>query len=372
MDLEKLTLSKKKCHNVHVGKNEVKCKNLRVHDTKMSNSKQETYLGDKIDKSGLLKPTIQSRIGKGYGAVSTILAIVNEVPLGHWRVEAGLRLREAMLINGTLFNSEAWQGISQKDVEELEKVDEALLRGLLQAHSKVPKEALHLETGTIAIRHILKSRRLCYLQNILKRDSEELVREIYDAQKNDPVDGDYYQLVQADAEDIDLHMTEAQIVSMKEEEYKAKVKSKVRIASFNYLMQLKTNHTKMDGLNYHKLEMTNYLRSPLFNSDSLCTLFSLRTRTVRGIKNDFRGMYADVLCPLGCDKTDTIPHILECISLQQNMNSQDIVNSTVKYEDIFSPEVIKQKQVTELYIQLLEIRDRLMNSPPVAQTGPVH
>ena len=54
------------------------------------------------------------------------------------------------------------------------------------------------------------------------------------------------------------------------------------------------------------------------------------------------------------------------------MNSQDIANNAVKYEDIFSPDLIKQKQVTELYIQLLEIRDRLINSPPVAQTGPVH
>ena len=84
----------------------------------MSNSNQETYLGDKIDKSGLLKPTIKTRIGKGYGAVSTILAIVNEVPLAHWRIEAGLRLRDATLINGTLFNSEAWQGISKNDKEQ--------------------------------------------------------------------------------------------------------------------------------------------------------------------------------------------------------------------------------------------------------------
>ena len=81
---------------------------------------------------------------------------MNELPLAHWRIEAGLKLREAMFINGTLFNSEAWQGISNADVEQIEKVDEALLRGLLRAHAKVPLEALFLETGTIPIRFILK------------------------------------------------------------------------------------------------------------------------------------------------------------------------------------------------------------------------
>ena len=99
---------------------------------------------DKIDMTGKIKPTIQSRVAKGYGAVTNILAITNEVPLAHWRIKAGLKLRQAMLLNGTLFNSEAWQGISQAEINMLEKVDEDLMRGLLQAHSKIPTEALFL------------------------------------------------------------------------------------------------------------------------------------------------------------------------------------------------------------------------------------
>ena len=110
-----------------------------------------------------------ARIGKGFGAVTSILSIVNELPLAHWRIEAGLKLREAMFLNGTLFNSEAWQGVSDADIEMLEKVDEALLRGLLGAHAKVPIEALFLETGTIPLKSVLKSRRLCYLKTILGR-----------------------------------------------------------------------------------------------------------------------------------------------------------------------------------------------------------
>ena len=74
-------------------------------------------------------------------------------------MEAGLRLRQAMLINGILYNSEAWHNVNDKDVNILEKVDEALLRGLLQAHPKIPLEALYLETKCIPIRYILASRR---------------------------------------------------------------------------------------------------------------------------------------------------------------------------------------------------------------------
>ena len=178
IELEKLTLSQKKCHIVHVGKNRQSCPDLKVHGNKMENTKQETYLGDKIDKSGKILPTIQSRIRKGYGAISNILAITSEVPLAHSRVEAGLKLRQAMLLNGTMFNSEAWQGISLAEIQMIEKVDEDLLRGLLKAHSKIPLEALYLETGSIPIRFIIKSRRLSYLHTILQRESEELVKSV--------------------------------------------------------------------------------------------------------------------------------------------------------------------------------------------------
>ena len=372
IELEKLTLSEKKCHNVHVGKNQAQCSDLKVHGQKMSNSKQETYLGDKIHQSGTLRPTIQSRISKGFGAISSILAIVNEIPLAHWRIEAGMKLRQAMFLNGTLFNSEAWHGIKDDEVEMLEKIDEALLRGILNAHAKMPVEALFLETGAIPVHLILKSRRLCYLKTILKRDSEELVSEIYNAQKSDPTAGDFCILVENDAKDIDLQMNEADIISTNEEKYKEFVKAKVKQAALKYLTQLKSSHSKMDYLEYDKLEIMQYMKSPLFNSTSVNMLLTLRTRTVRGIRNDFRGMYQDALCPLGCGDTDTLPNILTCRVLQANMTSLNIATDTIQYSDVFSTDVCKQKQVTEAYSQLLEIREKLLNSSPVANTGPVH
>ena len=39
--------------------------------------------------------------------ISEILSIIEEVPLGKHMTEVALKLREVMLINGVLFNSEA-------------------------------------------------------------------------------------------------------------------------------------------------------------------------------------------------------------------------------------------------------------------------
>ena len=120
---EKLTLSKNKCHSVHIGNKLIECNQLKVHGSDMMEFNQETYLKDTIDKSGKIRPNIGKRKAKGYDIVSEI-----NVPLAHWKVPARLKLRQAMLVNGTLFNSETWHSVSVKDILLLERVDEALLK----------------------------------------------------------------------------------------------------------------------------------------------------------------------------------------------------------------------------------------------------
>ena len=126
----------------------------------------------------------------------------------------------------------------------------------------------------------------------------------------------------------------------------------------------------MENLKYDKFELSAYLNSPLFNNDSRNLLLALRTRTVRGIRSDFGGLYPDKKCPLGCGDTDTLKNILLCQVLKQYHKSQDVINSDIRYEDIFSCDITKQKQVTEVYKQVLEIREKII-SLPVATTGPV-
>ena len=73
----------------------------------MTDSNREKYLGDIVDKTGKIRATVEERQKKGYAAVAEILAILEEIPLGEHKMEIGLQLRQAMLLNGMLFNFEA-------------------------------------------------------------------------------------------------------------------------------------------------------------------------------------------------------------------------------------------------------------------------
>ena len=52
-------------------------------------------------------------------------------------MEIRLKLRQAMLLTGVLFNSEAWHDVKEKEVRMLESVDEHLLRSF-QDPSRIP------------------------------------------------------------------------------------------------------------------------------------------------------------------------------------------------------------------------------------------
>ena len=106
---------------------------------------------------------------------------------------------------------------------------------------------------------------------------------------------------------------------------------------------MRSKHSKMENLEYDSLEMAQYLKSPLFDRQSLQMLLALRTRTVRGIKNDFRSMFPDVTCPLGCAHIDTIPNILICPAIQQHIHTNQAANGTIKYADIFNTDTIFSK-----------------------------
>ena len=78
------------------------------------------------------------------------------------------------------------------------------------------------------------------------------------------------------------------------------------------------------------------------------------------------------MCPLGCGDQDTIPNILTCSVLKNFHKSDGVAIEKLQYEDIFSNDIQKQKQVTDLYDKLLETGNRIISdSLPVACTGPL-
>ena len=364
VELKKLKFSDDKCNRIHLGKqtkNLSNCPELKIHEKSMKNSTKEKYLGDYISNKGTTKATIEERKAKGYAAVAEILAILRDIPLGQHTLEIGLKLRQAMFINGVLFNSEAWHDVSEEDMKALESIDEHLLRSLVKGHSKAPLEFLYLESGTKAIRHIVSCRRLLYLQTILKRSENELTHRILMAQKDDPSPGDFVNLVAKDLENIEIDMSYNDIKEMGVDHFKTLIKKKTKDAAFKLLKSLQSKHSKIKNIEYDELRCQPYMISSIFTNEEVNLLHALRSRSIQ-CKVNFRGLHGDDLsCPLCQDESqDDQPHILACVALRRLLRSDNVANSDVKYDDIFGS-IYQQKEVTVLFGKLIDIRKQLID-----------
>ena len=192
-NFKKLQFGETKCHKIHVGKNTNLCPKLSVDKWKVGAIEQvetnkpsvedifdgshkieetcdEKYLGDIISNSGKNDKNIASRVKKGYGIIKLIISILEEVSFGRYYFQVAKILRESLFINSILLNSEVWYNITKSNIGELEKLDNILLKKIFEVASSSPTVIAHLELGTLPILFILKTRKLMFLQYVLKEN----------------------------------------------------------------------------------------------------------------------------------------------------------------------------------------------------------
>ena len=150
---------------------------------------------------------------------SVIRAILEDIPLGPYRTQVGLELRMALFVNSVLFNCETWHSLNESDLKDIKLIDNQLLRYICSAQAKTALEFLFLETGSLSLSHIISSRRLNYLYEIITRAENELIKRVYMAQKESPSKGDFINLVKADFEFIGVTFNEETFCQMSQKQF---------------------------------------------------------------------------------------------------------------------------------------------------------
>jgi hypothetical protein len=274
VESKKLQLKQSKCSVIHVGKHSV-CPDLRVHKEKMHKEDSATYLGDIIHKSGKLIHNINERCIKAYSILAEIRAILQDVPLGKYKIQIGLQLRQAMFVNGILYNSEVWHSPTKEDIAKLEVIDHQIMKTICDAHSKTPIEFLYLETSENPLSYIISSRRVMYLHQITNKDENELVKKVFKAQCENPTKGDFIELVKEDLEKIGEKYDENIFQGYSKVQFKAFIKKHINEASFKYLKSLQIKHTKVQNIEYKEYKLQPYISDKKLSNKMVSVLFSI-------------------------------------------------------------------------------------------------
>ena len=173
----------------------------------VENSVAEKYLGDIFQQDGKNKSNIEARKGKGIGTVNQTMNIIDDICFGPFTFEVALVMRDSLLINSTLTNSEAWLGLTTSEIETLEQVDESLMRRLLEVGLGCPKEMLYLELGCIPMRFTVMTRRIMFLHYILNEEQDSLINKVLQAQIKVPSKNDFILGVEEDLDDLETYLS---------------------------------------------------------------------------------------------------------------------------------------------------------------------
>ena len=278
---------------------------------------------------------IEARKGKGFGIKNRIMEMLEEICFGPFTFEVAFTLRDSLLISSTLTNSEAWLGLTKHDVEQLEQVDESLMRRFLEVGQGVPKEMLYLELGFRPIRFTIMIRKIMFLQYILNEESISLINQVFRAQSEFPSKSDFILEVKEIMNELDISLSFDDIKSLSVDMLQNFAKKQADETALKFLNKIKLKHTKVMHIVHNELEMQDYLLPQNISSIKLAKfIFSARTRML-DIGGNFSKKYGEnVKCKLGCDALDNQEHLMECSKLIKNLIQKNSEN--IKYEDLFS------------------------------------
>ena len=85
-----------------------------VHEKPMKSENKTKYLGDWVSSKCDVSLTVEARKSRGIGIINQLSSILSSISLGCFYFETALILRQSMLVNSIMVNSESWNFLNKK------------------------------------------------------------------------------------------------------------------------------------------------------------------------------------------------------------------------------------------------------------------
>ena len=264
---------------------------------------------------------------------------------------------------------EALYGIKNKHLDIIEECDKFLMREIFECPQGTPLEAFYMETSAIPFRFILQGRRMLYYWGILNKPNLELVKEVFEAQKQFATNDSWVTQVKNEMESCGIDICESDFKQLSLYKVKKLVSKSIKSKSDEYLLKLKDSHVKTEHL--HPSEnMQEYLKSDKLTKQEKILLFKLRIRMIE-VKGNFQERHKGNLhCELCEDVTEeeTQMHLLKCQFLTKHPELEQLI-SEIRYNDIFG-DLASQVKAIKVWKKIVSVRKIHLKKKKISPGAP--
>ena len=307
---------------------------LELCDKIMNQLSSVKYLGDYLHEKGLAESahlTVSKRKGIVVRAIHEIKSVISDCRVNTTgKIISGIELLETAVIPMLLYNSETWQDLMKRTVEELEKLQVTFLRSLFAVGSGCPIPLLYSETGTIRMEFRILEKKLNFLHHLENLPKSALAREVLKIQTEEGLPGIY-----SECKEFLAHFEIFDLKQYSKVQFKRLVKRKIReLNKSKIIEEVKSKDYKKvnaEKLASDEFELKPYLKT--FSVDDARLNFKRISYMTPGIKMNFQSdrLFAkDLWACVGCKKDsilgkrDTQEHVLICPAYEQLRVDKDL------------------------------------------------
>ena len=282
---------------------------LEVNGAPVSKVDSIVYLGDVFNSKGNNDDLMNDRVRRGTATTVSIHGFMRETSLGSHTLSVFILLHNAILLPSMLFNSQAWSGITHKNVSSITKIQLRFLKKMMGTRQATANAFVYLELGVLPIKHEIHKRQLMFLYHIVHLSEDDPVKKVWRNQMSLPEHSNWWRDVEKLLDRYRMDFDEQTIATTSKETYKKRVKMAVANQAFHELQCENQERKRTCKLNYEKLETRKYIKQ--LDTASARTIFKCRAKTL-SIKEHMEYKFTDLSCRWCGISEERLEHIVNC------------------------------------------------------------
>ena len=309
---------------------------------------EQKYLGFVISSTGDNMANIRAVRNKSNRIIRKIFQKLESLKLRKYYFECGVLFLNIMLRSSILYASETYYNLKEKEIRLLEIIEEFFMRKLLNTTKGCPISQMYLELGQMPARFHIYKMRCLFLKYILDQDQKSTIFRFFKLQMENKIRGDWVSTCMQNMKYLNINKSLEEIRQMLSYTYKNMINKKCEEKAFDYLMSKRGS--KGSEIRYFKLKMADYL----YPNENLTIseqrrMFAVRNKMILEIPSNFCSKENNTTKCI-CNEKENIEHIYNCKYLNKN-------EPKVQFENIYSENIPKQKEVLKRFENNLRIRN---------------
>ena len=175
-----------------------------VGQTKIENIQNQKYLGFVLSSTGDNMANINAIKKKSIGLVKAAINKLNSLNLKYYYFECSVIILTVMLRSSILYASELYYDLKEKEIRQLERIEEQFMRKILYTTKGCPIVSLYLSLGHVPARFEIKRMRLLFLKYILTEKEDSMIRQFFMLRMEMPSKGDWASSCLKDLKDLEI------------------------------------------------------------------------------------------------------------------------------------------------------------------------